>query len=633
MKRLSCLLPALALACTIHAQFSISYPGSPYCAASGLIAALTNLPSGGSFSATPVGLDINPVSGDIDLGSSSPGTYQVSYTAGQTTFVTIRPGTLLPPVANQFVCAGTTLSNVSFNGPEGISYSWQNTNPGIGLPSSGTGSLPGLALLNAGTSVESAHINVTTSGGTGCIHKTMSFTVSVKPVPAMSAVPDNSFCAGVATTPISFTGTIPGTYFSWTNNNTFIGIPASGTNTIASFTARNNTNSVQTAHITITPVAAACSGPSQTMDIMVQPAVQSLSYNASAYCPVGTTRPILRGSAGGVFSSTPAGLTLDASSGSIVLASSQASTYTVTYTVNTIGCTSTGSAILSVNGQTSVTPVLNQILCGAETTNPVIFTGTSNQYAWTNSNTSINLGASGTDDITDFVAINNSNVIQTAVIRVTPLAFGGLCEGKPMVFVIKVKPNPEVTNLPATAHLCRGVVVAPYILTSSLPNTTFTWESNNAATGFTTLTGSGATLPGFTTANPTAGTISTEVIVYVSANKCDGDALLFRYFIDNCGSRHIDPRDDGSTTRSSGLQTTLISVAPNPVRSTLVISYEGSGRTTVEIRDAFGQVVLPPRSLYANTSIDVSGFLPGVYSVVVTDPIKGTQVQRRIVKL
>jgi gliding motility-associated-like protein len=65
---------------------------------------------------------------------------------------------------------------------------------------------------------------------------------------------DQQFNAGATTTPINFPGT--GCIYNWTNTNPSIGLPASGTGNIDSFTAVNTGNSPVTATITATPVAA-----------------------------------------------------------------------------------------------------------------------------------------------------------------------------------------------------------------------------------------------------------------------------------------------------------------------------------------------------------------------------------------
>ncbi|MHC1707866.1 MAG: beta strand repeat-containing protein, partial [Bacteroidales bacterium] len=76
---------------------------------------------------------------------------------------------------------------------------------------------------------------------------------------------------GDLTDPVNFTGT-NATSYSWTNNNTSIGLAASGTGDIAAFTAVNPTLSPRIAVITVTPHNATCSGSTQQFTIIVNPA-------------------------------------------------------------------------------------------------------------------------------------------------------------------------------------------------------------------------------------------------------------------------------------------------------------------------------------------------------------------------
>ncbi|TSJ43658.1 T9SS type B sorting domain-containing protein [Mucilaginibacter corticis] len=80
-------------------------------------------------------------------------------------------------------------------------------------------------------------------------------TIGVKGVinalPVVNAIDNQTVNSGEATTDVKFTGTAQ--IYSWTNDNTNIGLAANGTGNISSFTAINNTNSPQTAKITVTP--------------------------------------------------------------------------------------------------------------------------------------------------------------------------------------------------------------------------------------------------------------------------------------------------------------------------------------------------------------------------------------------
>ena len=80
-------------------------------------------------------------------------------------------------------------------------------------------------------------------------------------------------CNNASTAAVNFTGT--GTSYTWTNNETSIGLAASGTGNIAAFTATNSGVSPVTATITVTPHytnnSVTCDGPTQTFTITVNP--------------------------------------------------------------------------------------------------------------------------------------------------------------------------------------------------------------------------------------------------------------------------------------------------------------------------------------------------------------------------
>lgn len=82
--------------------------------------------------------------------------------------------------------------------------------------------------------------------------------------------PNQAVCHGAATAPVVFTGN--GTVYNWTNNTTSIGLAASGTGNIPSFTAVNAGTSAVVATITVTPVSGACSGVPKTFTITVNKA-------------------------------------------------------------------------------------------------------------------------------------------------------------------------------------------------------------------------------------------------------------------------------------------------------------------------------------------------------------------------
>ena len=99
---------------------------------------------------------------------------------------------------------------------------------------------------------------------------------------------DVTVCNGATTSAITFTSTVPGNTFTWTNNNTSIGLGASGSGNIAPFTAINTGTAPVVATITVTPA----SGTPATFTITV---VNAANGNVIMSLPATTTSTIKPG--------------------------------------------------------------------------------------------------------------------------------------------------------------------------------------------------------------------------------------------------------------------------------------------------------------------------------------------------
>jgi hypothetical protein len=434
---------------------SISYSGAPYCTSTGFGTVTRTGTAGGTYSASPAGLVINASTGAIDLAASSDGTYTVTYAyaggtacaSAATATVSLRPATLINNVANQVYCAGVVTSPINFTGAPGITYAWTNTNTATGIAASGTGNIGSFTTTNGGNTTIQSTVTVTPVGGTGCAATKMVFRFDVKPAPVVSAVANQSFCAGNNTNAVTFISNTAGTIFSWTNSNTSIGLVASGTNNIASFVAQNNTGINQLATVSVTPYSGVCGGAPISFTYTITPSAGSISYSAPSYCQAGWAYVSRIGSGGGNYTALPAGLNINAGTGAVNLALSTPGTYTVTYNLAAGVCAGTSTTQITINPQATVNPVGNPVYCNGVVTSPIVFTGTASSYTWTNDNTSIGLGASGTGNIPSFTTVNAGPLSSFATIRVTPVGNGGsTCTGKAASFRLTVKFCPPVTH-------------------------------------------------------------------------------------------------------------------------------------------------------------------------------------------
>ena len=183
----------------------------------------------------------------------------------------------------------------------------------------------------------------------------------------------------------------------------------------------------------------------------------TIAYSGSPYCTsAGVVSVVRTGTSGGTYTASPAGLTINASTGAITPATSAAGAYTVTYTIAAAGpCpVFTTTASITINLTPDVNQPVNQVVCNNVATLPINFTGTANtNFNWVNNTTSIGLAASGTGNIASFTALNTTTAPISATITVTPVTAGG---GGPVTTTFA---NSATVAIPGTGTTGPG---APY---------------------------------------------------------------------------------------------------------------------------------------------------------------------------
>jgi hypothetical protein len=470
----------------------------------------------------------------FDNGSvSCPGT-------PQTFTITVNPtGQVIDP-ADQVVCNGAMTAPVNFatNNTVGTTtYSWVNDNTTIGLAGSGTGDIAAFAAINLGSTPVVATITVTPhflNGGVTCDGPTQTFTITVNPAAQVNDPADQVVCNNAPTAPVVFTTTNTGgvTTYDWVNNTPSIGLAASGTGDIASFTAINAGTAPVVATITVTPHfdngSVSCPGTPQTFTITVNPTGQVNDPADQVVCNGATTAPVVFTTNNTVGVTT---YTWTNSDPSIGLAASgtgdiaaftaiNAGTAPVIATITVIPHFANGSVTcdgpaqtftITVNPTTTVNPVSDVAYCDGATTAPIVFgspvTGTT--YTWTNSDPSIGLAASGTGDIPSFVATNPTALPKVATITVTPSANG--CPGTPITFTITVNPRP-VPTITGNTPVCLNSTGNVYTTEAGMSN--YVWT----ITGGTIDSGQGTNSISVTW---TAIGVQTLTVTYTNANGCN----------------------------------------------------------------------------------------------------------------
>ncbi|MEI7492517.1 MAG: LamG-like jellyroll fold domain-containing protein [Bacteroidota bacterium] len=426
--------------------------------------------------------------------------------------ITVNPNGQVDQPVNQLVCNATSTSAVTFSTTNiggTTTYSWTNDTPGIGLTSSGTGNISVFTALNTGTAPVVANLAVTptyTSGGTSCIGSAKTFKITVNPSGQVNQPASQLVCNNAGTAAVVFETTNTGgtTTFVWTNDSPGIGLPASGSGNIASFTATNNGTAPVVATIIVTPTftngSASCAGLAKTFTITVNPTGQVIQPVDQVVCNAASTSVNFAtlntgGTATYAWTNNNPGIGLPPSgTGNISFnaINTGISPVTVTFTVTptftngAAGCsgpTKTFTIIVNPTGQ--VNQPSSQVLCHNSSTSAINFstvnTDGNTVYAWTNSAPSIGLDAFGTGNIPSFTAINAGTTPVVATIVVTPTFTNGSagCAGPPRTFTITVNPLP-VTTITGNASLC--VNSGYYDYTTEAGMTNYEWTVSSGGT-------------------------------------------------------------------------------------------------------------------------------------------------------
>lgn len=380
--------------------------------------------------------------------------------------IMVEPTPSVNQPGNQSVCTGSVTSPVNFSGNQsGASYTWTNDNPTIGLLASGQGNIPSFTGVNFGFQAATATVSVIPDLS-ACSGSPVQFTFTVYPL-ANIIQPLNQFiCNGSNSGMVHFVGTTTGTSFTWTNDNPSIGLAASGSGDIPSFTAVNNTNSTVSANITVTATANGCGGVSRTFTIYVDPTPEMVQPQNIVVCAGMRVSPesFTSNLAGTSFSwiNSQASIGLDASgTGDIpAFTAVNQSGFPVTAVIQVTGF---ANSCASLNRVFTITvypePLVDSLpplsVCNGAIADSVFFSGNVaiSGYTWSNSNTSIGLAASGNGPIPSFTAINNTQSDLLAVITYAAINPG--CTGRSRVFNLLVHPTP-VLSATADARICRG---------------------------------------------------------------------------------------------------------------------------------------------------------------------------------
>lgn len=427
------------------------------------------------------------------------------------------PNVFITP-QNQMICASGTTQTIQFTGVlTGTSYDWTVDNSSINpnnwnVTPYGNGDVQAFPAVNSTPTVQTATI-ICTPSFNGCIGDTAMAIINVNPISSVVLPSLNyAYCQGDVVPQNCFVGNNPSTTYLWSNSNTAIGLPSSGTGCIPSFSALNSSLANDSGQIIIIPTINGCAGIPDTFMIVTKPIPNVYAVPDINIC-AGVTVPTITFQ-GDMTSTTTfnwdgnTNIGLNPNNGTNTIPSFVGVNTSQIILVDSIinrperqGCYGARDTLLiSVNPISQLTIIDSVYACNGDLVPQIVINGTSSSaiYSWSNDNTSIGLSASGISTtapfgIPSFTATNLTPVIQYAQVIVTPLVNN--CPGVKDTLNFAIKPTPTV-NAVASQSLCAGTTSTPIPFSGNVANTVFNWSHNNAAVGLVPTSGIG-NIPSF----------------------------------------------------------------------------------------------------------------------------------------
>ena len=583
--------------------------------------------TGGTYSVTPAGLKIDPVTGAIDPAGATPGNYTIRYSIAAaggcgaysvTTTVSVN-GTPSAIISYPPLCTADAPAAVTITGSQGGVYS---STTGLSI-NAATG------VITPATSTPGTYtVTYTIAASPPCPGFTTTATLKIDQAPSASIVYSPATLCNVPNTvatpnppvPVTQTGTPGGTYSI---------TPASAMLDILTGTLTPDKAIAGTYVIKYTaPGTGACASYSTTATVIVSNAPTATISYKGPYCRgTNTTQPVtLTGVAGGTFSAAT-GLSLNAATGGINPAASAPGVYTVTYTIApSPPCPGyTATATVQVDDSPVLTfPLAAQSICsGGTAVYTPSSTVTNTTYGWALVGVlpaGVTGGTSGTASgasaVISLSFTNTGTVSRTLTVQVIPVnPAQNPCPGAPYNLTLTVNPIPAALP-PDTAHLCMGAPAQSLVVNASAGNTIRWYDQNQSLLAAPPVISTA--VPGqfkyFATQYSGAGCESPKTailaIVYPTAKIV--------------GSSYTNPTACGIPSGTIILN--VLDIAGNPIpKLTLLVHYNkfSTPYTIVDSTDATGKISIPVTAgTYSGFYVEIHGCpsqtIPNVF--ILQDP-------------
>jgi len=446
------------------------------------------------------------------------------------------PSAILPPF--QSICSGTPsqVIPITSNVP-GTTFTWTGVSPdGVtGYPVSGTTSdIPSQVLTNASTGNEIVVYTITPSSS-GCPGVTVNDTTTVKPLPVINPLVEQTLCTGGTSTGVYPSSSTAGTTFTWSviYNGNISGFTTSGSDSIPAQTLSNNGTAIDSVVYAITPMVNGCNGTTLNYAIIVNPVPDVILPASQDICSgtvtnVATLTSYVAGSTyswsatgtAGVSGFTPSG-TGNIPNQTLVYTgvTSGSVTYIITPSANScVGPPSNYVVVVKPVPVVTATPAFDTICPSTQTNIAISSNVAGTTFTWTvNQPASVTGASAGAGNSILQILSNGSQTMQTVLYIITPDASG--CVGLPDTVTLVVRPEVAVNFSLANQTICSGQNTLPVAVTSTSPGVSFTWTSQ--ANGITGVASSGTdSIPVQTLVNPTTGVLAVTYNVTAGYGGC-----------------------------------------------------------------------------------------------------------------
>jgi hypothetical protein len=441
----------------------------------------------------------------------------------ETFTVTLKPKPVINDQANIEICPGDEIASIGLIDDSGgnSTISWTATNASaIGLPaSSGTGNIPAFtAGNNNSTSTITSNITVT-SIWNGCVSDQESFQIQLKPTPIMNSVPNTELCAGEVYS-VSFSNSLAsGTTYNWVNDNTNIGLAASGSGNIIFTTSSNTTGSSIIANITVTPINNSCEGPEEEFTLTLNPTpvlttLPNVEYcsDESAIIPISTDLTgvnfSINVSDNSLFSSDPVLNGENIEFTTTINTSGSDLTSNITVTAEKNGCESNESFTVTLKNRAIINSEADEApLCSGDIVSSRTFTHDSGtgDFSWEILNSDLIGDGTSTSGNGSFPGFELAENISGDKIEgyVKYFSESNGCLSLADSFKITLKPSPVILNVDTA--FCEGEFVNIEFFDNVNDNAIYEWQIDNLTIGINNSDGTTnqfITPAGFTAVNP-----------------------------------------------------------------------------------------------------------------------------------